>query len=190
LGSGVGPFWLGGGRGRRKVLHPIDKANALATSRLWRQVPEEVAQDYPDVRLEHMLADSCAMHLIRRPADFDVIVADNLFGDLLTDEASMLAGSLGLMPSVSLGRGKVALCEPIHGSAPDIAGQGIANPTGMLRSAALLLEHGLGRATEASLLNEAVDDALLSTPTADLGGTATTADFGDAVVAFLRAKAG
>jgi 3-isopropylmalate dehydrogenase len=173
-------------RGRRKVLHSIDKANVLATSRLWRQVAEEVARDYPDVRLEHMLADSCAMHLIRRPTDFDVLVADNLFGDLLTDEASMLAGSLGLMPSASLGRRRLGLYEPIHGSAPDIAGQDKANPLATILSVALLLRYSLRLENEAQAIERAVDAALeqgLRTPDlADSRGAAvSTSQMGEAV---------
>ncbi len=116
-------------RGRRKKLTSVDKANVLETSRLWREVTIRVmAEEFPDVALSHMLVDACAMHLIRRPADFDVIVTENMFGDILTDEASMLAGSMGMLPSASLGEGKRGLYEPIHGSAPDIAGKGVANP--------------------------------------------------------------
>ena len=132
----------------------VDKANVLATSRLWRRVADEVAVDYPDVRLTHQLVDSCAMLLIRRPADFDVIVTENLFGDILSDEASVLAGSLGMLPSASLGErrtehGQFGLYEPIHGSAPDIAGRDIANPIGTILSAAMLLRTSLGRADAA-----------------------------------------
>ena len=126
-------------RGRRKKLTSVDKANVLETSRLWREVTTRVmAEEFPDVALSHMLVDACAMHLIRRPADFDVIVTENMFGDILTDEASMLAGSMGMLPSASLGEGKRGLYEPIHGSAPDIAGKGVANPYATILSVALL----------------------------------------------------
>lgn len=178
-------------RGRRKVLHSVDKSNVMATSRLWRQVAEEVAKEYPDVKLVHILADACAMHLIRRPTDFDVIVADNLFGDILTDEASMLAGSLGMMPSASLGRGRLGLYEPIHGSAPDIAGQGKANPLATILSVAMLLRHSLKLEREAQAVEKAVESVLeqgLRTP--DLAGpgerTISTSEMGDAVVKALR----
>ena len=132
-------------RGRRKKLTSVDKANVLETSRLWRGVTEEVVRkEFPDVALEHMLVDACAMYLMRKPADFDVIVTENMFGDILTDEASVLAGSMGLLPSASLGEGKRGLYEPIHGSAPDIAGKGIANPYATILSVAMLLRHSLG----------------------------------------------
>ncbi len=130
---------------RRRKLTSIDKSNVLETSRLWREVVTRVMKnEFPDVAVEHILVDAAAMHLIRRPTDFDVIVTENMFGDILTDEASMLAGSLGLSPSASLGDGKRGLYEPIHGSAPDIAGKGIANPIGTILSAAMLLRHSLG----------------------------------------------
>lgn len=146
---------------RRRKLVSIDKANVLETSRLWREVTTRVMRtEFPDVSLEHMLVDSAAMHLIRRPRDFDVLVTENMFGDILTDEASMLAGSLGLLPSASLGDGSRGLYEPIHGSAPDIAGQGIANPCGMILSVALLLRHSLRLDAEASALERAVSQAI------------------------------
>ncbi len=150
-------------RQRRGKLVSIDKANVLETSRLWREVATRVMRaEFPEVSLEHMLVDSAAMHLIRRPRDFDVLVTENMFGDILTDEASMLAGSLGLLPSASLGEGTRGLYEPIHGSAPDIAGQGIANPCGTILSVALLLRHSLGLAAEAAALEQAVSEALAS----------------------------
>ncbi|MCC7461494.1 MAG: 3-isopropylmalate dehydrogenase [Gammaproteobacteria bacterium] len=144
-------------RQRRRRLASIDKSNVLETSRLWREVTTRIVQnEFPDIALEHMLVDSAAMHLIRRPRDFDVAVTENMLGDILTDEASMLAGSLGLLPSASLGDGRRGLYEPIHGSAPDIAGQGIANPFGTILSSALLLRHSLGLETEAQAIETAV----------------------------------
>src|SRR6202022_813085 len=132
-------------RQRRRKLTSIDKSNVLETSRLWREVTTRVMKaEFPDVALDHVLVDAAAMHLIRRPRDFDVLVTENMFGDILTDEASMLSGSLGLLPSASLGDGKRGLYEPIHGSAPDIAGRGIANPVGTIMSVAMLLRHSLG----------------------------------------------
>ena len=148
-------------RGRRKKLTSVDKANVLETSRLWREVTVRVmAEEFPDVALSHMLVDACAMHLIRRPADFDVIVTENMFGDILTDEASMLAGSMGLLPSASLGEGTRGLYEPIHGSAPDIAGKGIANPYATILSVALLFRHSLGLEAEARAIEAAVAAAI------------------------------
>ncbi|HEV8364519.1 MAG TPA: 3-isopropylmalate dehydrogenase [Gemmatimonadaceae bacterium] len=156
-------------RARRGRLASVDKANVLETSRLWRQVTTRVVQnEFPDVRLTHVLVDACAMQLLRAPADFDVIVTENMFGDILTDEASMLAGSIGLLPSASLGDapsdGRVhpGMYEPIHGSAPDIAGHGIANPLGAIASVAMMLRHSFGLLDEA----RAVDDALSATLTA------------------------
>ena len=148
-------------RQRRGHLTSVDKANVLETSRLWRDVATRVARDeFPDITLEHQLVDSMAMHLLSKPRAFDVIVTENMFGDILTDEASMLAGSLGLLPSASLGDGSVGMYEPIHGSAPDIAGQGIANPYGTILSAALLLRYSLGLSMEAGCIEQAVDSAL------------------------------
>ena len=148
-------------RARRGLLTSVDKANILDTSRMWREVAEELATDYPDVQLEHRLVDACAMDLIRHPAYFDVIVTENLFGDILTDEASMLAGSMGMLPSASLGApGSVGMYEPIHGTAPDIAGQGIANPAGMILSAALMLRYSLDLEQEATAIETALAEIL------------------------------
>ena len=148
-------------RARRGRIVSVDKANVLETSRLWRSVVERVVTDeFPGMALEHMLVDAAAMHLLRRPTSFDVILTENMFGDILTDEASMLAGSLGLLPSASLGDGTVGLYEPIHGSAPDIAGRGIANPCGTVLSAAMLLRHSLGLEAEAAAVESAVEGAV------------------------------
>jgi 3-isopropylmalate dehydrogenase len=146
--------------GRRKLLTSVDKANVLESSRLWREVAVEVAKEEPSVRLEHQLVDSCAMRLITAPRSFDVVVTENMFGDILTDEAAVLTGSLGLLPSASLGEGTRGLYEPIHGSAPDIAGKGIANPLGTIMSAAMLLRHSLGLDEEARAVERAVDQAV------------------------------
>jgi 3-isopropylmalate dehydrogenase len=175
-------------RGRRKFITSVDKANVLETSRLWRSTVEAVLrEEFPDVKFEHMLVDSAAMHLIRKPSSFDVILTENMFGDILTDEASMLAGSLGLLPSASLGSGKLGLYEPIHGSAPDIAGQGIANPYGTILSVAMLLRHSLGLNDEARAVEKAVQEAITDgVRTADIAAgnkAATTAEAGEAVVA-------
>jgi 3-isopropylmalate dehydrogenase len=175
---------------RRRKLTSIDKSNVLDTSRLWREVVTRVMKsEFPDVAVEHILVDAAAMHLIRRPIDFDVIVTENMFGDILTDEASMLAGSLGLSPSASLGDGKRGLYEPIHGSAPDIAGKGIANPVGTILSAALLLRHSLGLEAEARAVEAAVATALANgLRTADIaagGKSLSTAEAGAAIVALI-----
>ena len=172
----------------------VDKANVLETSRLWRETADRVVKtEFPDVALEHQLVDSCAMLLVRRPADFDVIVTDNMFGDILTDEASVLAGSIGLLPSASLGDGQRGLYEPIHGSAPDIAGKGIANPYGTILSAAMLLRHSLGLAPEAAVVEAAVARALeQGALTADLtrDQPVGTEEAGTAVIHALKRLAG
>jgi 3-isopropylmalate dehydrogenase len=181
---------LGGrlARARRKRLTSVDKANVLETSRLWRSVVTRIhAAEFPELALEHMYIDAATMHLLRRPSDFDVVITENMFGDILTDEASMLPGSLGLCPSASLGAGTRGLYEPIHGSAPDIAGRGIANPYATILSAALLLRHSLALETEARALEAAVVGALeAGVRTADLrpkGAPATTKAAGEAVLA-------
>ncbi len=178
-------------RTRRRKLTSIDKANVLETSRLWRSTVERVLpSEFPDVNFEHMLVDAAAMHLLKRPRDFDVIVTENMFGDILTDEASMLAGSLGILPSASLGAGARGLFEPIHGSAPDIAGRGIANPYAAILSAAMLLRYSLKLHAEADALEAAVSRAVVSGALpADLAapGTlgVTTRAAGDAVLTAL-----
>jgi 3-isopropylmalate dehydrogenase len=149
--------------GRRNKLCSVDKANVLETSRLWRDVTDRLmAAEFPEVEVETLLVDAAAMHLLSRPSDFDVIVTENMFGDILTDEASMLAGSLGMLPSASLGDSARGLYEPIHGSAPDIAGLGIANPCGTIASAALLLRHSLGLEQEAAKVEAAISRAIAS----------------------------
>ncbi len=185
-------------RGRRGKLTSVDKANVLASSRLWRRVVTEVVQaEFPDVALEHVLVDAMAMHLIRRPGAFDVVLAENLFGDILTDEASMLAGSMGLLPSASIGQELNShghprgLYEPIHGSAPDIAGKGVANPLATILSAAMLLRHSLGLEAEAQVVEAAVDGVLAAgLRTADIangaGPVLDTVAMGEAVVSRLR----
>jgi 3-isopropylmalate dehydrogenase len=174
------------GAARSKVTS-VDKANVLETSRLWREVVRRVhGEEFPQIEVEHALVDSTAMKLITAPRHFDVILTENMFGDILSDEASVVTGSLGLLPSASIGNGGPGLFEPVHGSAPDIAGQGIANPLAMFLSAALMLRHGLGRQAEASALESAVDRALdEGLRTRDLGGTASTAEATQAVLAHL-----
>jgi 3-isopropylmalate dehydrogenase len=178
-------------RGRRRKLCSIDKANVLETSRLWRSAVERIMPaEFPDVAFEHMLVDAAAMHLLKRPRDFDVIVTENMFGDILTDEASMLAGSLGLLPSASLGTSRRGgVFEPIHGSAPDIAGRGIANPYAAILSAAMLLRYSLQLETEAraveTAVSRAVDSGFLPADLAPAGSGITTRAAGDAVLAQL-----
>ena len=172
-------------RTREGRLTSVDKANVLETSRLWRRVVAEVAQEYPDVEVDDMLVDNAAMQLASDPAQFDVIVTENMFGDILSDLAAAMTGGLGLAPSASLSDGGPGIFEPVHGSAPDIAGRGIANPAAMLRSTALMFEHAFGRMEEARALEAAVDVALEERPPRDLGGEATTAEFADAVARAL-----
>ncbi|MFC4763455.1 3-isopropylmalate dehydrogenase [Dyella koreensis] len=177
-------------RGRRHKVTSVDKANVLETSRLWRSTVQRVAADYPDVKLEHQLVDSMAMLLLTQPSHYDVVVTENLFGDILTDEAAALAGSLGLLPSASLGEGKAGLYEPIHGSAPDIAGKGVANPVGAILSAAMLLRHSLGLEHEAVAIEAAVADVLERGPhTRDIGGQAGTDAVRDAVLVAFEVHA-
>jgi 3-isopropylmalate dehydrogenase len=180
-------------RGRRKRVTSVDKANVLEVSQLWRDVVTRVAGDYPDLALEHLYVDYAAMRLVANPASLDVVVTENLFGDILSDEAAVLAGSLGLLPSASLGDGP-GLFEPVHGSAPDIAGQGIANPVGAIASAAMLLRHGLGLGEAADIVDRAVysvlDAGLRTRDLARPGEPAVgTREFGDRVVQLLAAPA-
>jgi 3-isopropylmalate dehydrogenase len=173
----------------RTRVTSVDKANVLETSRLWREVVTRVhEQEFQHIELEHQLVDSAAMRLIAAPREFDVILTENMFGDILSDEASMLTGSLGMLPTASLGAGAgPSLFEPVHGTAPDIAGQGIANPLGMILSGALMLRHGLGRDDAAAALESAVDRALeRGIRPRDLGGTATTAETTEAVLEELK----
>ncbi len=167
-------------RQRRKKVTSVDKANVLRTGQLWREVAKEVATEYPDVEVEHILVDACAMYLLRRPASFDVIVTENMFGDILTDEAAMLAGSMGMMPSASLGRRRkdgtgIGLYEPIHGSAPDITGQEKANPLAMILSAAMMLRLSMGLEAEAAAIETAVDETIRAGyRTPDIAGDGTS----------------
>jgi len=177
--------------GRRRKLCSVDKANVLETSRLWREVTNRVMRDqFPEVELETLLVDAAAMHLLSRPRDFDVIVTENMFGDILTDEASMLAGSLGMLPSASLGDSTRGLYEPIHGSAPDIAGQNLANPCGAIASAAMLLRHSLGLAEEAAAVDAALDAVIAAgARTADITAGSdvaiSTTEMTDRIIAAL-----
>jgi 3-isopropylmalate dehydrogenase len=171
--------------GRRGYLLSVDKANVLETSRMWRRVVDRVAAEFPRVRVEHMLVDNAAMQLATDAARYDVLVTENMFGDILSDLAAAVTGGLGMAPSASLSDGGPGIFEPVHGSAPDIAGQGIANPTAMLRSTALLLEHGLGLPEQARALTDAIEAGLETAPTPDLGGSASTVELGEAIRAQL-----
>ncbi|MDQ2643509.1 MAG: 3-isopropylmalate dehydrogenase [Myxococcota bacterium] len=176
-------------RARKKKVTSVDKANVLESSRLWRQIATEVSKDFGDVAIEHQLVDSCAMRLVTAPGSFDVLVTENMFGDILSDEAAVLTGSLGMLPSASLGEGKLGLYEPIHGSAPDIAGKGICNPIGTILSGAMLLRHSLGLEAEAKSIELAVERALAAgARTKDLGGSnpLSTQAMTDAVLAQLE----
>jgi 3-isopropylmalate dehydrogenase len=174
-------------RSRGGRLTSVDKVNVMHTSRLWRDVVTEIgAADYPDIPLDHALVDSFAMTIVGQPETIDVVLTENMFGDILSDVAAAVTGGLGLAGSASLGDDTPGVFEPVHGSAPQIAGQGIANPAAMLRSTALLLRHGLDRAGDADVLDRAIDAALTESPTSDLGGTATTRDLGDAVLRALE----
>jgi len=177
-------------QGRRRQLTSVDKSNVLESSRLWREIVLQVAQDYPDVALSHQLVDSCAMRLIQFPAEFDVIVTENMFGDILTDEAGVLTGSLGMLPSASLGDSLRGLYEPVHGSAPDIAGKGIANPIGAILSAALLLRYSLKLEDEAHAVESAVEGSIdAGYRTADIAArgekASTTREMADAIISRL-----
>ncbi len=177
-------FEIAGARGGR--LTSVDKVNVMHTSRLWRDVVTAMGADaYPDVALDHALVDSFAMTIVQAPETIDTVVTENTFGDILSDVAAAVTGGLGLAASASLGDDGPGVFEPVHGSAPQIAGAGIANPAAMLRSLALLLVHGLDRPADAAALEAAVDEALVSAPTPDLGGTSTTRDVGDAVLRAL-----
>lgn len=170
-------------KGRKKKVTSVDKANVLESSRLWRQIATQVGKENPDVELEHVLVDTASMRLITGPAWMDVVVTENMFGDILTDEASVLAGSMGMLPSASLGESTVGLYEPIHGSAPDIAGKGIANPIGTILSTAMMLRHSFKLEAEAASIENAVDAAITDgVRSADLGGTLTTRQMADEII--------
>jgi 3-isopropylmalate dehydrogenase len=174
---------------RRRKVTSVDKSNVLEASQLWRSVVTRVAGDYPQVELDHMLVDTCAMQLVREPRRFDVVLTENMFGDILSDEASVIAGSIGLLASASLG-GPVGLYEPVHGSAPDIAGQGKANPLGAIASAAMMLRHSFGLEAEARAVESAISALLAGgTRTADLAGSqahASTTEVGDQLCAQIN----
>jgi 3-isopropylmalate dehydrogenase len=173
-------------KGRKNKVTSVDKANVLESSRLWRQIATKVGEENPDVELEHVLVDTASMRLITGPAWMDVVVTENMFGDILTDEASVLAGSMGMLPSASLGESGPGLFEPIHGSAPDIAGKGIANPVGTILSTAMLLRHSLGLEAGAASIETAVEQAITEgARTVDVGGTLNTKQMADEIIARL-----
>jgi 3-isopropylmalate dehydrogenase len=178
-------------RGRKKKVTSVDKANVLESSRLWRQIATKIGKENPDVELEHMLVDTASMRLITGPAWMDVVVTENMFGDILTDEASVLAGSMGMLPSASLSESSIGLSrqtqaglyEPIHGSAPDIAGKGIANPIGTILSSAMLLRHSLKLESEAACIEQAVDQTITEgARTTDIGGKLSTRQMTDEII--------
>jgi 3-isopropylmalate dehydrogenase len=170
-------------KGRKKKVTSVDKANVLESSRLWRQIATKIGKENPDIELEHVLVDTASMRLITSPACMDVVVTENMFGDILTDEASVLAGSMGMLPSASVGESGVGLYEPIHGSAPDIAGKGIANPIGTILSTAMMLRHSFKLAAEAASIEKAVDETITAgVRTADIGGKLTTRQMADEII--------
>jgi len=172
--------------GRRKKVTSVDKANILESSRMWREIATQIGAQHPDIALEHVLVDTAAMRLVTGPAWMDVIVTENMFGDILTDEASVLAGSMGMLPSASLGDGGPGLYEPIHGSAPDIAGKGIANPVGTILSSAMMLRHSFKLETESAVLESAVEAAITAgCRTNDIGGKLTTRQMADEIIGRL-----
>jgi 3-isopropylmalate dehydrogenase len=178
-------------RKRRKKLTSVDKANVLETSRLWRETVNRLAPEYPDVELDHLLVDNCAMQLLRRPSSFDVIVTENMFGDILSDEAAMLTGSIGMLSSASLGEGSFGLFEPVHGSAPDIAGQGVANPIATILSVALMFQLTFGYAEAAAVIERAVKRVLdAGHRTGDIAAGKTkpvgTREMGDLIVSAME----
>jgi len=173
-------------RTRDRRLTSVDKANVLATSRMWRAIVDQIAPKYPDVSVQHLLIDTAGMRLVENPAEFDVVVTENTFGDILSDVSAALTGGIGVAASACVGDGPVGLFEPVHGTAPDLAGKGVANPSAMLLSAALMLRYGLDRPDDAERLEQAVAYARTRTPTVDAGGTATTSEFGDTVLSVLH----